>query len=153
MYDLENQIFLHKTFIYFKTLLAIARLLDQIIPVCAKSDPPSAGQVYELEKNLASLEKIIVDKLHVKVDGSPRTRGILTPKLHTLTSHTIEWLKWWGVLGMWSEQSIEVITKYIYLWLMFLISLSNLVLYMISFLALRIRFPQCSHAQSTFSGT
>ena len=100
--------------IYCEILVQIARLLDQIIPVCARTTPPTASQIKTLEENLIALESIIVNKLHEKVDGTPRTRGILTPKLHKLLSHTTEWLKWWGALGMWSEQSIEV-NKFIYI--------------------------------------
>ena len=89
-------------------LVQIANLLNRIIPICGKSEAPTPTQIFELEKDLQQLSKIIDEKLQHKVDGSIRTRGLNSPKLHKLLTHTVDWLKWWGVLGMWSEQSIEV---------------------------------------------
>ena len=89
-------------------MVKIANLLDRIIPICARSEAPTPTEILELEKDLKKLAKIVDEELQYKVDGSQRTRGLKSAKLHKLLSHVVDWLKWWGVLGMWSEQSIEV---------------------------------------------
>ena len=72
-----------------------------------KAIPVTPDKIEELEQAIMEFSEIFNYKLRKHVNDKDRTTGIATPKAHKMMSHVVDHVKWWGLSGLISEQSVE----------------------------------------------
>ena len=81
--------------------------MSELHHLLGKAEPVTPEKIERLEKEIINFSHLFNYKLKNHVNGETRTKGIKTPKAHKMMNHVVDFVKWWGLSGLISEQSIE----------------------------------------------
>ena len=88
-------------------MLELVDVMNDLYIVLGQAEIITDAKFEKLEHAIKRFEILFKKKLIRHVDGTPRTRGIHTPKTHKIMKHTLDYCKWWGTAGIENEENME----------------------------------------------